>query len=42
MRPNEVTVVVDKTIKDLRKVVFEVVGFGQTRDLEVRVDVIPK
>jgi hypothetical protein len=41
-RPYEVIVVVDKTTKDLRNVVFEVVGFGQMRDLEVEVDVIPK
>lgn len=42
IRPYEILVTVDKTTKDLRNVVLEVVGFGQTRDLEVEVEVVPK
>jgi hypothetical protein len=40
-RKYEMTITIDKTVSDLRKVAFEIQGFGHMRDLEVEVDVVP-
>jgi hypothetical protein len=42
VRPYEMIITIDKSTKDLRSVVFEVLGFGRTRDLEVEVDAVVK
>ncbi len=39
-RKYEMTVTIDKAVRDLRNVAFELQGFGDTRDLEVEVDAL--